>query len=447
MRISICLTVCLLTSVFQIKAQPTHSADETTYQLDFAPDVEDSVIVARIASVTDANIAISFNPKVRRFIDYFTMEDRDYTRKMLYRYKEYFPMFEAKLKKHNMPTDLKYLTIVESGINPKAKSHAGAAGLWQFMPYTGKSFKLKYDYYVDNRLDPEKATEAACNYLKELYGMFHDWEMALAAYNCGPGNIRKAIRRSGGKKTFWGIYNYLPKETRSYVPQFMAVAYVMRFAEDHNIYEDKIQDRQDFEIIYLNQYTNLEELAKALNVCAQELEDLNPEIKRNAITQNHANYQLRIPLRCVPFYKINKTEILAAANKPGKERLNTVKSGTQSGKVRIVHTVRRGEVLGKIAERYHVGLSKIKTWNGIGRSNVIRVGQKLEVYVSPAVANSTNKRTYTASSAAPGTYTVKRGDTLWNISRRYKGLSITKIKQLNNLTSDQLKVGQKLKLT
>lgn len=416
--------------------------------LDFAPDVSDSIILSRIAQI-ETDIPVSFNPKVRRFIDYFTLENRDYTRKMLYRYKEYFPMFEEKLAENDMPLALKYLTIVESGINPTIKSHAGALGLWQFMPYTGKMYKLDYDYYIDERMDPEKSTEAACAFLKDLYRMFDDWELALAAYNCGPGNVRKAIRRSGYKKTFWEIYAYLPRETRSYVPQFMAMIYTMNFAEEHNLYSAKTDYVPEHETVKVSQYVNIELLAKELQICEEELLEINPEIKRKTVSEIHQNYELKIPSSRLELFNANRVAILDSVGKKGKERLKA-----EENHVRVVYKVRRGDVLGKIADRYRVRLTDLRMWNNISRRNIIHVGQKLEIYTKAKYAynhnvntSSTRQVASVSPTKAPKYYTVRNGDTLWDISRRFQGLSVQKIKQLNNLSGSSLKVGQKLRLS
>ena len=204
------------------------------YDYEHIPDFTYEEVEKRIAEM-DTDMPFELNETIFAFIDYFTVRNRDYTRMVLERQDMYFPMFDTYLSAHNMPEDIKYLSIIESGLNPRAKSRVGAMGLWQFMPATGKEFKLYYNSHVDDRLDPELSTEAAIRYLKALNRRYDNWELALAAYNCGPGNVNKAIRRSGGKRTFWEIYRYLPRETRSYIPQFQAIMYVLRYAEEHNL--------------------------------------------------------------------------------------------------------------------------------------------------------------------------------------------------------------------
>lgn len=443
----------VLNSINTVSAQRITSADTASF-VDFAPDEVDSVIAARIASI-DSDIEIVFNSKVRGFIDYFSIRNRDYTRKLLNRQTAYFPMFEKMLKKHNMPDALKYLTVVESAINPVAQSPVGALGLWQFMPATGKMYHLDYNNYMDERMDPEKSTEAACLYLKRLHAMFNDWEMALAAYNCGPGNVRRAIRRSGYKKTFWAVYNYLPRETRSYVPQFMAVNYVMRFAAEHNLEADYNDRLAIADTLILNQYTNLHGLAEHLGLCHDDLVKMNPELLTNVVPETMAGYALKVPAHKAQYARENRdslsllTSVKVAETQNYRVRKRTSSSSSISGKERIIYRVKSGDVLGKIAERYHVRSSDLRRWNRIGSNNVIRVGQKLSIYKNSSYFKKTTTNNIASKpQAIPSnkTHTVRSGDTLWSISRQYNGLSIDKLKELNNLNGSGIKPGQKLKL-
>ena len=203
--------------------------------VEFVPDVSYDLVKDRL-SCMESTVPLNFNNRVFGFVNYFAVKDREYSEMVMSRAPVYFPLFEKYLKKYDLPEEIKYLAIVESGLNPQAISRAGAVGLWQFMPSTGRYFGLHQDWYVDQRMDPERSTEAACKYLRQLYGIFKDWELALAAYNCGPGNVRKAIRRSGYKKTFWEVYRYLPRETRSYLPQFVAILYLLNHSEEHNLF-------------------------------------------------------------------------------------------------------------------------------------------------------------------------------------------------------------------
>lgn len=422
------------------------------YSYEYVPDVPYELIEDRI-SCLETDITLTYNNRIKSFIDYFTVRDRAYTKLMIQRMNVYFPLFEKYLKKHNLPLDLKYLAIVESGLNPRAVSRVGATGLWQFMPATGRSFKLHQDYFIDERMDPEKATEAAALYLKQLYGMFDDWELALASYNAGPGNVRKAIRRSGYKKSFWEVYDYLPRETRSYVPQFIAIAYVMNYAEEHNFIEGNIDYAIQADTLLVSQFLDLKIFADQINVCFDDLHDLNPELKRGAIPEAAKNYPLRIPTDKYDFIAENRMALLDSASKPSKELVEMLAknaAGNTYNKEKLIYKVRSGDVLGKIASRHNVNIADLRKWNNIN-GNLIRAGQNLTIWVKPNSSSLSNQLAKTAAdkpiSVPNGSvYLVQPGDTLWDISKKYNNLSIEKIKELNNLTSNSIKAGQRLVL-
>jgi membrane-bound lytic murein transglycosylase D len=364
----------------------------------------------------------------------------------------YFPIFEEYLKKHNMPDELKYLSIVESGLNPRAISRAGAAGLWQFMPSTGKIYKLHQDSYIDERLDPYEATEAACKYLKELYNIFHDWELALASYNCGPGNVRKAIRQSGYKDNFWDVYNHLPKETRGYVPQFVAVTYAMNYMKEHNMIADSIEYPVQFDTIMVNNNVNLGTLCEQLNFCFEDLQKLNPALKKNVLPA-HVNYAIRIPSDLYPYFAQNRIAILDSSSKNCEVEIVLVKTeiakSTSPEKRKIIYTVKSGDILGKIATKHHVSVANIKSWNKIS-GTTIRQGQRLIIYKkgaytptsAPALAKAKDKKN-SLSTSAKKVYYVQPGDTLWSISKK-SNITIEKLKAKNNLKGNEIKVGMKL---
>ncbi|MFP4091721.1 MAG: lytic transglycosylase domain-containing protein, partial [Cyclobacteriaceae bacterium] len=287
---------------------------EPSYDYEYIPDASYEEIADRIACI-DTEMPLTFNERVKSFVDYFTVKNRDYTRMVVRRKDIYFPIFEKHLKAYGIPEELKYLSIVESGLNPEARSRVGAMGLWQFMPSTGRMYGLSQSWYVDERMDPEKSTEAAAKYLKQLYNMFDDWELALAAYNTGPGNVRKAIRRSGYKKDFWAIYNYLPRETRGYVPQFVAVIYALNYLEEHNLVEEVPDYLMAADTLHVSQFLSLKALAEQINVCEEDLRRLNPELKRAAVPENARNYPLRIPADTYDFIVANQPSILDSAGK------------------------------------------------------------------------------------------------------------------------------------
>lgn len=242
---------------------------QPTYHYEFIPDFTYDEVDQRVKKM-DTGMPFELNETIFAFINYFTVRNREYSKMTLARKEIYFPLFEKELKEHDMPEEIKYLAIIESGLNPKAKSRVGAMGLWQFMPATGRVYDLHVTRDVDDRMDPELATEAACRYLKSLHRMFDDWELALAAYNCGPGNVRKAIRRSGGKRTFWGIYNWLPRETRGYIPQFQAIMYVFNYADEHNLILEDGTFPIAHEKVRFDQELDLKRLADISGTCLEE---------------------------------------------------------------------------------------------------------------------------------------------------------------------------------
>lgn len=461
------------------------SPDELALLVEHIPNEPDEVIADRLSCI-GTEIPLEFNDYVRNFIDYFTIRNRKYTRTMITRENVYFPMYEKYLKKHNMPMELKYLSIVESGLNPKAQSPVGAAGLWQFMKPTAGDFGLKFNQYIDERLDPEKSTDAALRYLRRLHNTYGDWELALAAYNCGPGNVRRAIRRAGGgQKTFWEIFPYLPKETRGYIPSMTAVIYAMHHAADHNIFSDSILYQPQVAYLEVTQELDVERLAEELHVTPAQLMALNPELKGTVIPQ-HLRYKLRIPaeraallastedkscilMAAAPFREpvrkpeLTETPVMLASAKTdlptAEPEERKVAAKKEDADKKTLYTVRRGDNLIQIAARHQVTTSQLQEWNNIKGSR-IQPNQKLVIY-KPAAAEDQALALASSGESEPAAkalqpaeaeqqpliHHVQPGDTLWNISQKYNGISIEQIKKLNKLKSDNLKPGQKLILS
>lgn len=430
-------------------------SQDVVYSYDHIPDATYEQIEDRLSCI-EGEIALNFNDKVKAFVDYFTVRDREYTKQVLAKVRLFFPLFEETLEKYNLPEELKYLSIVESGLNPNAISRASAVGLWQFVSSTGRMYGLQSDWYLDDRMDPHASTDAAARHLEDLYEMFDDWELALAAYNCGPGNVRKAIRRSGYKKHFWEIYPYLPRETRSYVPQFVAIAYTVNYAAEHNLLPEYEHLLPEYDTILVSQYFHLETFANQLNLCMEDLLALNPGIKRGAIPEGQKKFVLKVPTDLKEEIVANRTYLYDTAGKVGKEHLDYLARNTPGstyGRERRIHSVRSGEVLGTIARDYNVRVSDIREWNNIN-GNLIRSGQRLNIWVLPTYSSST-KDLYTQSARphetiqpaiVPGqsTYQVQPGDTLWEIAKSLNGVSIEKLKALNNLKSNTIQPGQRL---
>ncbi len=419
--------------------------------LEYIPADDTPELLADRLSCLQQTIPLTYNNTVHGFINYFTVRNREYTRTMQRKKDLFFPLFEQNLAQHNLPDELKYLSIIESALNPRAVSSARAVGLWQFMSGTGRYMGLHADWYIDERMDPEKSTAAACRYLSQLYSIFHDWELALAAYNSGPGTVRKAIRRSGYKKTFWEIYPHLPRETRAYVPQFIAMIYAMNYAEKHNLLETAREELPPYDTITVKQFIHFETLASLTGTCLEDLQKLNPSVQRNALPDNGKIHVMKMPVHAKEALNLNRLVILDSVSRVGKKEVEALAKkyagGSTEGRELISYRVRSGDVLGSIAMRYRVRVTDIKKWNNL-YSDRIREGQRLAVWVIPSGAIASAKTQVTPSPAllSPDTktYIVQPGDTLWDISRKMPGLTVEKIKSLNNLKGNSLKPGQKL---
>lgn len=419
--------------------------------LEYIPADDTPELLADRLACLQQIIPLTYNNAVHGFINYFTVRNREYTRSMQRKQDLFFPMFEKILAQYNLPDELKYLSIIESALNPRAVSRARAVGLWQFMSGTGRYMGLHSDWYVDERMDPEKSTDAACRYLAQLHSIFGDWELALAAYNSGPGTVRKAIRRSGYKKSFWEIYPHLPRETRAYVPQFIAMNYAMNYAEKHNLLETAREELPLSDTLAIKQFVHFESLASLTGTCLEDLQKLNPSVQRNVLPDNGKVHIMKIPIHAKETLNLNKVSILDSVSRVGKKEAEVLakkySGGSTEGREMISHKVRSGDVLGSIAMRYHVRVTDIKKWNNL-RSDRIHSGQRLAIWVVPSGAIASAKTSpasqQTLLSPNTKTYTVQTGDTLWNISKRIPGLTVEKIKALNNLKGNSLKPGQKL---
>lgn len=507
------------------------------------PMYPDSIYKARIEKLDEETpLDLTYNATVKNFIELYAVRKRALTSKILGLKEIYFPLFEEYLDKYDIPLELKYLAVVESALNPVAGSRAGAKGLWQFMYYTGKLYGLKVNSLVDERYDPYLETDAACRHMRDLYNMFGDWNLVMAAYNSGAGNVQRAIRRAGGVMNYWAIWPFLPKETRGYVPAFIAVVYVMNYAPEHNLYPLNPGILYNgIDTVLVTQPLSFDQISEYLNFPMEELQFLNPMFKAGIIpAYNGKTYTLRLPKDLTLSFAQNEEAIYAYKTKAGVEKdkvLAEIKKSTD----RQYHTVRSGESLGLIARKYNVSVTQIKQWNGL-KSNMIHPGQQLIIMPpvnyasggSKSTSSTTAKNdppppaketqataqgeaktststevkyhtvrsgenlasiagkygctvddikswnnlknntiypnqklkvsgdkslaladpaptTSTAKSSAPESktiyYTVKRGDTLWDIANQYKGVTVADLKKWNNLgSSSKLQVGQKLKI-
>jgi membrane-bound lytic murein transglycosylase D len=391
---------------------------------------------------------IAYNPSLETVINSFLVRRKDLMERMLTVSQFYFPMFEEALDKYNLPLEIKYLAIVESALNPRARSRVGATGLWQFMYGTGKMYKLDVSSYVDDRRDPIKATEAACQYLSKVYQIFGDWDLALAAYNSGPGNVNKAIRRSGGYTNYWNIRRNLPRETAGYLPAFLATMYIFEYAKEHDLKVRKAE-RPYFETdtLHVKNTITFDQIAGLVDVSKEELSVLNPAYKLDIIPKvNGETYTLRLPVHAIGRFVNNEEAIYAHAEEELKKAEAPLPHLVQAEE-RVRYRVKSGDYLGRIAEQHGVGVSEIKRWNGL-RSNMLRVGQRLTIFPRKAVTSGTSSRGAVSSAAAADAkiHVVKEGDSLWTISRKYPGITIENLREWNGISGNNLRPGTKLKL-
>lgn len=423
----------------------TDSLHEEFYEIapaiEFVPGDEPAGLLEDRISCIDSDFPLTYNKTVHSFIDYFTIRDREFTKSILRRKDLYFPIFEKYLAQYNLPDDLKYLSIIESGLVPTAVSKARAVGLWQFMSSTGKHFGLHNNWYWDDRMDPEKSTDAACRYLAELYRIFKDWPLALAAYNSGPGTVLKANRRSGYKNDFWKIYPFLPRETRAYVPQFIAMVYTMKYAENHNFYEPHGEKFIPSDTIAVSSYLNLDVFSSLTGTCREDLRQLNPQLLTAALPDNDRVHVLRIPVGAKENLLKNKVSILDSASKTGKSAFESLAKELEE-KQYIYYKVKHGNSLGYIASKYGVRVDDLKAWNGL-RKNMIHPGQMLKIMVSPSRSAMAKNKAQSSPAKAGSVYVVQPGDTLWDIAKN-AGVSIEKIKTANGLSGNNIAPGQKL---
>ena len=407
---------------------------------------------ARLAKLDENTpFRLAYNPALEKVIASYLKYRKRYYPALMAKAEYYFPMFEQHLSQYNVPLEMKYLAIVESALRPDAVSYVGATGLWQFMYGTGRQFDLKISSYVDERQDPVKSTIAACKYLSQLYKIFGDWDLALAAYNSGPGNVSKAIKRSGGFRNYWNIRPFLPKETAGYVPAFYATMYIFEYAKDLGLYpkQPKIHHFET-DTIRVKRTLTFDQISEKIGVDSELLSYLNPEYKLDIIPYvKDKNYAIRIPRnKSITFLNVEK-EIYALADSLDAKREKPLPKYFEMDK-RIRYRVRSGDYLGKIANKFGVRVSQIKRWNGM-RSNNLKVGQRLSIYPKrmavPKKTTQVKKKKAKLPTGPHEIYVVQEGDSLWNIAKKYPKVSVDEIKQWNDIWSvKSLKPGMKLKI-
>ena len=349
-----------------------YSDEIVLFELDRLP-VTDSLFSSHVQEL-EFVIPMDYNADVKTQIDYFSTRWQSKLKEVITRSEFYFPIYEEILDKYEMPLELKYLSVIESALNPYARSRVGALGLWQFMPATGRLFDLEQDQIMDERRSVEKSTAAAAAYLKSMYEMFGDWHLAIASYNCGPGNVRKAMRRSG-RTDFWGIQRFLPRETQKYVPKFIAMAYVMNFYDHYGIRPSAPkEERSAYHQVFCQGAISFQVLSEFLNMSGDEIMDYNPELKARVIPSQTEGYWLNLPEEKVNSFYEMEQEILECSveHDLAKEEWEEAKPKL------IIHQVKRGECLPVIAKRYGCSVSQLKSWNNL-RGSVIHPNQRLKI--------------------------------------------------------------------
>lgn len=436
--------------------QHIFSYDRLTNEGESAEDVaSDAINIKNRLFTLDQNtpFQLAYNERVLAFIKVYIERKQEQTEWMLGLSRQYFPMMEAALDKYGLPFELKYLSVVESALNPTARSRAGAVGLWQFMYSTGRMYGLTITSYEDERQNPLKSTDAACAYLSDLYDMFGNWELALAAYNSGPGNVRKAIRRSGGKQNYWEIYPYLPRETRGYVPAFIAVNYAFNYYHMHNLTpKDTGTYYHQTDTLRFDRNTSLAAVSKWSQATVEELTNLNPSLKGDIIPSYGFDFVL----------PVENALLLEQFRDSLYTTVRTITSAPVEAEY-ITYYVKSGDFLGKIASRYGTNVSTIRQMNGL-YSNDLRVGQRLKIvnknHVSekkiaavvakvetpkPTATSDENTKEENTKEESYKYYTIQPGDTLWGIASKFDGISVTKLRELNDVNNvRRLKPGQKI---
>jgi membrane-bound lytic murein transglycosylase D len=424
--------------LFQDIEADTFVLNKFNYNENDIPVFSDSVLIARLKVLDEQSpFQLIFNRHVKNQIEIYTKRYRIHVATMLGKANYYFPLFEQVLDQYDLPLEFKHLAIVESALKPHARSRSAATGLWQFMYTTGKIYNLHVTSYTDDRSDPLKSTIAACEYFSFLYKMFGDWELVLAAYNGGPGYVSRAMSKYN-VDDYWSLRPFLRRETQNYVPKFIAVNYVMNYASEHNIYPIEYPYTQAFtDTVSVSQSISFEFLQEVLDMDMEVLRELNPIFKRDLISvPKNEKVLITLPIDKMSLFIANQDTIYSLSSSFQKEYVSVDEP--------IVHRVKQGEFLGKIAKKYNSTVSQIMKWNNLSSTN-LKIGQKLVVYIDPSSAPKT-KKTIITSIKETTNYKIKKGDTFWKISQQFDGISSSDLEKLNNISAKDLKPGLVIKI-
>ena len=444
-----------LLSLWYVHRQLEATRELTEYDMDsvrFTSDVPDSVLIQRLEKMNSV-VTLPFNETVKNYMVLYSEKMPTKMGQILGLSTYYMPIFEDIFNRYGLPQELKALAVVESALNPTATSRAGAKGMWQFMYNTAKTYGLRIDSYVDERLDVEKAADAAARYLLEAYRIFGDWCLAISSYNCGAGNVNKAIKRAG-KNDFWSIYPYLPRETRGYMPAFVGALYAMTYYKEYGLVPEPVQMPAHTDTFEIRRNLEFSQICEVIGISAEDLQNLNPQYIREIIPGNEGVCILKLPYNFTNAFIDNQDSLythkssVLASGLPG-----SVFSGGSTE--RIAYKVRSGDYLGRIASRYGVTVKQLQQWNNLRGTN-LRIGQTLYIYrggSGPASSSGGSSSSTKSSPAAPVTtsssgeiiYTVKSGDSLYKIAKKFPGVSANDIMQYNGISSS-ISPGMKIRI-
>lgn len=423
----------------------------------FVSSVPDSVYIERLKKM-NSFITLPFNDIVKNYIILYSEKMGARIENILGLCSYYMPIFQETFNRYDLPEELKAMAIIESALNPTAVSRVGAKGMWQFMYSTAKMYGLHIDSFVDERLDPIKSADAAARYLRDAYKIFGDWNLAIASYNCGAGNVNRAIRRSGGSRAFWDIWPFLPRETRGYVPAFVGALYTMKYYKEHSIRPAAVEIPAHVDTFKINKMLHLKQVNELTGAPLEQLKNLNPQYRHEIVPGNEREYILRIPYNYTNAF-IDHEDSLYTYKADiffNPTTLKKIKDGSDGE--RIVYKVKSGDYLGKIASKYRVSVTQIKRWNNL-KSNNINVGQRLIIYRGGKVTTTSSSSSSSASSSSTTAtktstvdpnaeyivYTVQSGDSLYLIAKKFSGVSAQNIMDFNDIGSN-IKPGMKLKI-